>query len=454
MKPAAPVTPATPVKAPGPPNYTLLRQLRRVARDPLGFYEKYWRTYGDITRLHWRAEFSAYVCVHPEMVGHILQGNWSNYPKGFFYKRLSVFTGNGLFTSEGDFWLRQRRLAQPAFHRAKIQNFCTVMSRTVSETLDRWDKDTTQPFDVAAEMMKLALQIVGRTLFGADLGGDAERFHALMNVSVFHVEHRFNPTSLPEKVPTPRNRRFLAAKAQIDAWVMSLIRERREKQEPHNDLLQLLLDARDPETGEGMSDRQLMDEALTLLAAGHETTADALAWSFALLAQNPEKREALEAEARTLNGQEPQFEDMARLPYSRMVFEEALRLYPPVWVMTREAKNDDEIAGFPVAARSTIMVPAFLTHRHPEFWPDPEKFEPERFLPEVADTRPRFAYFPFGGGPRLCLGQNYALMEGQIVLSMVAARFRLDLHNGVMPEKHPSLVLRPKGGLWMTKTRL
>ncbi|HEX8465764.1 MAG TPA: cytochrome P450, partial [Abditibacterium sp.] len=262
-------------RAPGPPDYTLLRQFRRISRDPLSFYHRCWDKYGDITRLHWYGPFHSYFCVHPSMAERVLQANWSNYAKGFFYKRLSVFTGNGLFTSEGDFWLKQRRLAQPAFHRAKIENLVSVMSATVAQTLDRWERED-GPFDMAEEALKLALQIVGRTLFGTDLGGDADRFYALMSVSVEHVSHRLNPLTWPENVPTRRNRRFVAAKAQLDEWILDLVQQRRAKNEPHNDLLQLLIDARDEESHQGMDDRQLVDEALTLLAAGHETTAAAL----------------------------------------------------------------------------------------------------------------------------------------------------------------------------------
>ncbi len=440
--------------APGPANYTILRQLRRVARDPLGFYQGYWREYGDITRLHWYGPFNSFLCVHPSMVERVLQANWSNYPKGFFYKRLAVFTGKGLFTSEGELWLRQRRLAQPAFHRAKIESLCAVMSATVGEMLERWEREKlSEPFNLASEMMQLALQIVGRTLFGVDLGGDAHRFHDLMNVALFHVEHRFNPLTLPENIPTPRNRRYLAAKLQLDGWILEIVRQRRENPRNHDDLLQLLLDARD-ESGEGMSDRQLADEALTLLVAGHETTADALSWAFSLLAGNPQTREELESEAKFLGQSEVKFEDLPQLPYSRMVFEESLRLYPPIWALAREAKCDDEIGGFPVAARSTVMVLPFLTHRHPDFWPDPEAFDPTRFTPQNVAARPKFAYFPFGGGPRLCLGQSFALMEGQIALAMIAARFRLEIAPGQTLEMHPSLALRPKNGLWMTRKGL
>ncbi len=441
----------TPLKAPGPPNYSVLRHLKRAARDPLGFYQSYWREYGDITRLHWYGPFEAFLCVHPDMVERVLQANWSNYPKGFFYKRLAVFTGKGLFTSEGDLWLRQRRLAQPAFHRAKIEGLCAVMSATVAETLARWERaNTREPFNLASEMMQLALQIVGRTLFGTDLGGDAHRFHNLMNVALFHIEHRFNPLTWPEKVPTPRNRKYLAAKLQLDGWILEIVRQRRTNHENHHDLLQLLLDARD-ESGQGMSDRQLADEALTLLVAGHETTADALSWAFSLLANNPQTREELESEAQFLGKNDVKFEDLVSLPYSRMVFEESLRIYPPIWALAREAKANDEIGGFPVAARSTVMVLPFLTHRHPEFWPDPQRFDPTRFTPQNVQKRPKFAYFPFGGGPRLCLGQSFALMEGQIALAMIAARLRLEFAPGQTLQMHSSLAVRPKNGLWMTR---
>jgi len=216
----------------------------------------------------------------------------------------------------------------------------------------------------------------------------------------------------------------------------------------------MLLDARDEESGEGMSDRQLADEVLTLLVAGHETTADALAWGFSLLARNPEAREELESEAQILGGAAPTFEDLARLPYAKMAFEEAMRLYPPIWALSREAKADDVLGGYPVPARSTVMVLPYLTHRHPDFWDEPERFNPQRFTAENVAARPKFAYFPFGGGPRLCLGQGFAWMEGQIALAMIASRYRLELAQGQTLDMHPSLALRPKNGLWMTRTRI
>ena len=443
--------------APGPPRYFLLRHLRGAARDPLGFYLKFWREHGDIVRVHWHGEHYLTLCVAPDAVERVLQGNWTNYPKGFFYKRLSVFTGQGLFTSEGDLWLKQRRLAQPAFHRARVADLAPLMSQTVAEMCERWAREPTngEPFDVADEMMRLALQIAGRALFGADLqGARADEFHHLMNAAMLHVEHRFNPLSLPERVPTRRNRRFAAVKAKLDSWIIGLARQRRAGGEKGADLLQLLVDARDEETGEPMSDRQLADEVVTLLVAGHETSADALAWGFSLLANNPDKRAQLESEAATLNGNLPTFADLPNLPYARMVFEESLRLYPPIWALARQAKDADCIGGYTIKAGGDVVVPPFLTHRHPEVWPDPERFEPQRFAPDEVKKRPKFSYYPFGGGPRLCIGQSFALMEGQIALTVIASRFRLELAQGEKLEMYPSLALRPRGGLWMTRRSL
>ena len=390
------------------------------------------------------------------MVEQVLQANWSNYSKGFFYKRLATFAGNGLLTSEGDLWLRQRRLAQPAFHRARIARLADLMAQTVADMCDEWDRNSTdKPFDLAGEMMRLTLQIAARALFGTEMhGAAAHRFHELMNIGMAHVEHRTNPLTLPENVPTPRNKRFLWAKAELEKWILEIVHKRRCGSEKGDDLLQMLVDARDEETGEGMSDAQLFDEVITLLIAGHETSADALAWGFSLLARHPEKREILESESAKLNGHLPTMDNLDSLPYARQVFEESLRLYPPFWAIGREALGDDEIGGFEVKARSTVLLPPFLTHRHPEFWPDPERFEPDRFLPAESAKRPKFAYFPFGGGPRLCIGQSFGLMEGQIALSVITARFRLELAPFEKLVMDPSPTLRPHGGLWMTRTRM
>ena len=449
--------PPSAIHAPGPPRYFLMRHLRAVAREPLRFYTKFWREHGDIVRVHWRGQQYLTICVAPAAVERVLGANWSNYPKGFFYKRVGVFTGNGLFTSEGDFWLQQRRLSQPAFARARIEKLAAPMSECAAQLSQEWAQlPAAEPLEIEGEMKRLTLQIAARTLFGVDLrGAQAELFHHRVNTAMAHVTHRFNPVSLPERVPTRRNREFLRIKNELHRWILGLAQTRRDQSAKTDDLLQLLVDARD-ETGAPMSETQLADEMITLLVAGYETTTTALSWSLYLLARNPDARAELEAEAAQLNGRAPTYRDLEGLPWARQVFQEALRLYPPVWAITREAKCEDEIGGYAIAAGGNVLLPQYLTHRHPAFWPDPERFDPNRWAPQEIEKRPRFAAYPFGGGPRLCIGQGFALMEAQLILSTLAARWRLDLVPGLEQgrELNTGLVLRPKRGLWMTRREI
>ena len=404
-------------------------------------------------RIHWHGQHYLTLCVGPAAVERILLSNWSNYPKGFFYKRLSIFTGQGLFTSEGELWLRQRRLAQPAFHRARVEKLAAPMSACALEMCETWARHPTrEPFDVEADIKHLTLQIAARTLFGVELRGEeARQFHFRVNTGMAQVAHRFNPISLPERVPTRRNREFGRIKVELDAWILDLARQRRNSNHRGDDVLQLLVDARD-ENGAPMSERQLADEMITLLVAGYETTAAALCWALFLLARHPDARAQLEAEAAQLNGRAPGYDDLERLPWARMVFEETLRLYPPVWAMTRQARADDELGGYAIRAGTDVLAPQHLSHRHPAWWPQPEKFEPNRWTPAAAEQRPRFAYYPFGGGPRLCIGQGFALMEAQLVLTTLASRWRLDLAPGQSEALETGVVLRPKNGLWMCRS--
>ncbi len=440
-------------QAPGPPDYWLLRNLIPLARQPLKGYLATWREHGDMVRLHWMGQKNAYLLVHPEAVERVFQSNWTNYPKSVFARRLAVFTGKGLFTSEGDLWLRQRRLAQPAFHRQKLAAMAQIIARSVDEMLDRWDRAPAIPFELSEEMMVLTLDVVLRTLFGAELDLETINWlHQRSDIALEHIDHRFRPLSLPESIPTPRNLRFLRAKAELEEWIMALVARRRESGSRPDDLLSLLLDARDLDSGEGMSDRQLLDEINTLLVAGHETTANSLAWSMALLSCHPGARDDLEMQAAATHPSRlPTFDDLSKLTCAHQIFMEALRLYPPIWVMGKQALTDDIVGGYPVQAKSTILLVPYLTHRHPEFWPEPEKFDPRRFDADQVAARPRFAHFAFGGGPRLCIGQNFALMEGQIILSAIASRYRLDLVGGAMPEIAPRFTLRAAGGIWVTR---
>ena len=443
--------------APGPARGRfLVGSLLDAQKSPLSFYQEAWQHHGDLVRFRYGFNKEWHFVGHPDDVERVLVTNWRNYPKGFFFNhRLKSLTGEGLVTNEGESWLRQRRLAQPAFHRERITALADVITDSTSEMLDEWRKKGDAPFDVTTEMMHLTLQIVGRALFGADLGGRAEDVYRAMTCALEYVHFRFfHPLSAPEGMPTPRNRRFHQAKSTLEEVAMEIITRRRREPEnapPHHDLLAMLLDARDEETGEGMSDRQLLDEVITIMFTGHETTAVILSWAWHVLSQHDDVREKLQAEVDTaLNGRAPTVEDLPNLAYTKMVVEETMRLYPPVWAIPRQAKEADTLSGHTVAAGSSIVLLPYLTHRHPEFWPDPDKFDPERFAPGAEKSRPKYAYFPFGGGPRICIGQHFAMMEGQLILAAVMQQFNLKTAPNHKIEMAPVITLRPKNGIVMS----
>jgi cytochrome P450 len=425
-----------------------------VTRDPIHFYLKAQREYGDVVRLRALPTFQWHLISHPTGIEQILQTKQQNYPKGkLFNKPVGLLTGQGLLTSEGDFWRRQRRLAQPAFHRQRISRLATTMTAATEQMLARWREyeKAAQPFDVVAEMTRLTLQITAETLLTADLKDEAGKFASALRIVFAHLNYRMTyPFALPEAIPTARNRRFRKALRVLDEVVYRIIRERRKAGTDTGDLLSMLLLARDEETGEGMSDEQLRDEVMTILIAGHETGAAALAWTWYLLARHPQAAEKLKAElAEALGGRTPTVEDLPRLPYTKMVFDEVLRLYPPAWALPREAINEDEIGGYRIPAKSFVVVSQFVTHRHPGIWEEPEKFDPERFTPERVAARPRFSYFPFGGGSRQCIGNNFALMEAQLIIASVAGHYQLRLLPGQEIETDATFTLRPHTSVMM-----
>jgi cytochrome P450 len=446
-------------RPPGPWWWTPFGAGRALRRDPLAFVTGLAREFGDVVLLR-MGPVHLYLLFHPDHVRHVLQENHQNYVKGPIIARTKVLIGEGLFTSEGDFWLRQRRLAQPAFHRARIAGFADTMVRATAERLARWERhvERGEPLDVAAEMSELTLTVVGRTLFGRDLSEHAEAAgRALRRALEFTAERTMSYLALPLALPTASHRAFRRALGVLDGVVYDVIESRRRTQDDAGDLLAMLMAARDEETGEGMTARQLRDEVMTFFLAGHETTAVTLAWTWYLLARHPEVAARLYAEVAGAIGERlPTIDDLPRLSFTRMVVEETLRLYPPVWGIGRQALRDDAVGGYRLPAGAVVNLSPYTTHRHPEFWPDPERFDPERFAPGRASERPerpRFAYFPFSGGPRLCIGETFAMVEAQIVVAMVVQRFRLGLTPGqvVTPEVH--LTLRPRGGLPMTIER-
>jgi cytochrome P450 len=438
---------------PGPRGNVVLGSIGDIYRDRLRYVLDVASTYGDVARYR-VAHMRIYQVSSPAGVGRLLHDNHRNYSKDVAtFGTLKLFLGNGLFTSDGEFWRRQRRLAQPAFHRRRVANFGGLMTEATLAMLERWQARETpgQPLDVATEYMRLTMEVVTRALFSTSVERDIDKIGRAITTLLNDVTFRFTfPFYPPLKVPTPRNRRFLAARATLDGIVYRIIAERRQRPDEHDDLLALLMEARDEETGEGMSDRQLRDEVVTLFLAGHETTANALTWASYLLSTHVAVARRLRAEVdETLQGRIPTASDLPKLPYTRMVIDETLRLYPPAWITNRRAIEDDTVCGYRIPAGATVSISPYVTHRDPTIWENPEGFDPDRFAPERSAGRPHYAYFPFGGGPRQCIGKGFALMESTLVLALMAQRYELHLVPGRRVETEAMATLRPRYGMWM-----
>ena len=438
---------------PGPRGNVVLGSIGDIYRDRLRFVLDVAGTYGDVARYR-VAHMRMYQVSSPEGVGRILHDNHRNYSKNVAtFGTLRLFLGNGLFTSDGDFWRRQRRLAQPAFHRRRVAAFGGLMTDATLEMLDHWRPlaDRGQPLDVGAEFSHLTMEVVTRALFSTSVEGDISTIGRAIATLLDDVTFRFTfPFYPPLRVPTPRNRRFLAARAALDEVVYGIISGRRRSPGEHDDLLALLMEARDEDSGEGMSDKQLRDEVITLFLAGHETTANALTWASYLLSTHVDVARRLKAEVdEELEGRVPTASDVANLPYTRMVIDETLRLYPPAWITNRRAIEDDMVSGYQIPAGAIVSISPYVTHRDPALWENPEGFDPDRFSLERAAGRPRYAYFPFGGGPRQCIGKGFALMEATLVLALLYQRCKMHLVPGRKVETEALATLRPRYGMWM-----
>ncbi|HYT91521.1 MAG TPA: cytochrome P450 [Gemmataceae bacterium] len=435
----------------GPRGHWLLGCLRQFQRDPLTLYTQANRDYGHYVRIRAFPGIYVYLLTHPEAVEHVLQKNHKNYRKpDFFNKTVGLLAGNGILTSEGDFWLRQRRLMQPAFHRQHLAKLAPLMvAAAESFVREQQAAGPGQVVDILDAMMKVALRIAGNTLFSTDITGEADEIGRAFRTAFAYVSRRMNsPPLIPTWFPTPRNLAFARARRLLNRVVLGLIAARRRAASRPDDLLTLLLAAQDEESGAGMTDQQVKDEALTLLTAGHETVGAALSWTWYLLGQHPQIQADLYDEIRgKLQGRSPTLDDLPGLPLTKAVFEESLRLYPPAWGQPRESIRPDEINGFPIPAKAIITVNQWVTHRHPDFWDEPETFKPERFLPGRAEGRHKFAYFPFGGGPRVCIGNTFALLEGPLVLATLVQQFRVELVPGQSVVPDPTFTLRPKTGV-------
>ncbi len=448
MTVAAPAKPVS-VSPPSPPGHFLLGHLPEL-RDILGFYERCKRDFGDVVRLK-LANYTSFLISHPDAIESVLVTHHRNFIKHtFFWRHVTSLFGKGLLTSEGSHWVQQRKLIQPAFHRDRIHAYGAVMIECAERMSGAWSDGEVR--DVHAEMMRVTMEIVVRTLFGGDVSArDATAVSDAFNVAVDQIAIRFKrPMRIPDWIPVPSNVKFNRSVRELDRLIYGFIRERRASSQRGNDLLSMLVDAKD-ESGQSMSDPQLRDEAITLFLAGHETTAIALSWTWYLLSQHPEIEARLHAEIdEVLQGRRPTPDDVRRLEHTERVVLESMRLYPPAYGFGREALEDCEIAGYHVPARCTVFMMPWLVHRDARWFPDPLRFDPDRWQGDFAKTLPAFAYMPFGGGPRRCIGNSFAMMEAVLLLATIAQRFRLTLVPNHPVEPFPSITLRPKYGMKMT----
>ena len=437
---------------PSPQGRLITGHLREASRRPLEYSLEIARTYGDVVQL--RLGPTRMIMVnHPDHVKRVLQEKHSHYGRPAFVALMRKVVGNGLLFSEGDSWLRQRRIMQPSFHRDRIAGFASIMGSAVTQTVQRWRTrdDASAPLDLTRESTELISAIIGPVLFANDLGQVAPELGPAIRVLLGWLNQRtLNPVAPPLFIPTASNRRFNAAKQLFTETIARLIAERRAAMaaaDSGGDLLSMLLAARDAETGEGMSDQQLQDEVFTFLVAGLETTTAALQWTLILLSQHRAALERVRSEQQRVCGTAPpRAEQLAQMPYTRMVIDESLRLYPPVFGLTRRVVEDDVIADYAIPKGCSLFVSPYALHRHPQLWSKPDDFAPElHFAQEVVQQRSRFAYIPFGAGPRQCIGNALALMELQVLVPTLVSAFDFSLvdAHGVKPET--SMTLRPKG---------
>ena len=437
---------------PGPPDigrHPIQQYLtyRSFLADPLTRVTEWVAEYGDV--IHYKSgDHHQYMVANPDMIREILVRQAHIFIKGPDYTNektgLARFMGKGLVTSNGEFWQRQRRLVAPAFHTQRISAYAETMVNYTLERIASWQDRTV--LDVDEEMMQLTLMIVGRTLFDADASTTVNQVKRAVEV----VQKASNTAILlPAWVPTPLRVRSKRAKAVLDEIVYRFINQRRASGEDRGDLLSMLLLSQD-EDGERMTDKQVRDEAVTLFLAGHETTANALNWTFWLLAQNPQVERRLHHELDSvLADKAPELEDLRRLPYTDMVIKESMRLMPPVWSIGRMNKEATEVLGYPFPEWSGVQIVIYCVHRHPEIWDKPNDFVPERWAEDSINEIPKYAYLPFGGGPRICIGNGFATMEANLLLATIAQRFRLSLIDGVEIVPRPFITMFPRDGLPM-----
>lgn len=435
-------------RPPGPRSRYPGQLLKRLATDRIGLFADMAR-HGDVTRMKTRPGRSVYLLMHPDDIRRVLVTEQRSFVKGPSLSSTKWLLGEGLLTSEGAAHLRQRRLVQPAFHKERLAAYAEIMSSHAAKLGASWRDGET--VDVHEAMMRLTLAIACRALFDADVEGDARDVAEALDLFMRLFGYAILPLGMTiQYAPLPWVRDLHRARRRMENLIARLIEERRASASDRGDLLSMLVAARDTEgDGGGMTDRQLRDEVVTLMMAGHETTANALSWAWYLLSRHPHVEEKLHEEVdRVLGGRLPTFDDLPALAYTRNVLAESMRLYPPSWILERLAVQDFEAGGYTIPRGSLVLASQYLVHRDPRWWPEPERFDPDRWE-EPAPDRPRFAYFPFGGGTRICAGEHFAWTEGTLVLATLAQRWRLRYVGDAEPIPEPLVTLRPKHGLPM-----
>ncbi len=452
-------------------SYPPARPIIPKPRREIGFFE-FLRQSQENPLRNWTAEafeegviynrllFTRFILLNePECIRHVLTDNAANYHKSVIGLRLlKRGLGNGLLTSEDDVWLRQRRIINPAFHHSRLKIMAEIMVAETEETARLWDATAAreEERDILEDMMNLTLRIIVRTMFSSDIGPAAADVHThLSRIQELTGRPAISDLfGLPDWIPRPRARRAEASQRVLDEIVGRLIRARRDNPGEQGDLLDMLMSARDEKSGQGMSDRQIRDEVMTIYAAGHETTANALTWTMYLVSQHPEVEGRLLAEwDGVLGGRPPLYDDARNLAYTRQVIDEALRLYPPAHTFGRHALGPDRVGSYDIPRGAEVMIAPWVLHRHKRLWEAPERFDPDRFRPEAVRARHPYAYLPFGGGPRTCIGKNFALVEAQLALVSLLQRYRARLAPGFPVEPVALITLRPRWGMVMRLTR-
>ncbi|MCZ8512283.1 cytochrome P450 [Paenibacillus filicis] len=436
-------------KIPGPKGLPISGNLLAFRKDPLGFLVKAQREFGNVVDIRFGPSRHVYLISDPDQIKEVLMTKQRSFRKAKGLQTAKAVVGEGILTSEGDAHMRQRRLMQPSFRQNRIGQYAGPMVEETLSMLQSW-RDGEHRI-ITEDMMQLTLNIITRTMFGTSISSGVDQIGHAIEVGMKYVSHKATSfIDLPESLPTKSNLEFKQSAQTLDRVIYNIIEERRKNPDAsRGDLLSMLLSVRDEEDGTGMSDKQVRDEVMTIFLAGHETTANTLSWTWYLLSQHPEVESKLIDEIdQVLGDREVTYEDLDKLKYVEMVIWESMRVYPAVWSINREVTEPVEIGGRMYKPGDTLMMSQYVMHRNPEYYDEPDRFRPERFEGDLLKRIPQFAYFPFGGGPRVCIGNNFALMEAVLLLVTILKRFKLRLapyHSPVEPE--PLVTLRPKNGL-------